>query len=66
MSTAATPPGAAYSLSAGPYTSGEIHVVSFEGDEEINSLYAFDVRVWATDIDEADLQAAILGRPASP
>ena len=57
--------GAVYELEAGTYPSGELRVLSFEGYEEINGLFAVEIIFWAKDVDELDLQSALLGRPAS-
>jgi type VI secretion system secreted protein VgrG len=56
---------AVYELRAGPYTAGELRVLSFEGREEMNALYAFDVVFWAKDLDEAQLEGALLGLPVA-
>jgi type VI secretion system secreted protein VgrG len=56
---------AVFELDAGPYASGELRVMSFEGHEEMNGLYAFDVVFWTKDVDEAQLEGALLGMPAS-
>src|ERR1700722_18425911 len=56
--------GPAYELSAGPYRSGELHVASFEGHEEMNGLYAFEIVVWTKDLDETAVESAVLGQPA--
>ena len=53
-----------FELQAGPFQSGELHVLSFEGREEMNGLYAFDVTAWAKDVDEAKLEG-VLGFPAA-
>ncbi|MFO0758617.1 MAG: type VI secretion system tip protein TssI/VgrG [Byssovorax sp.] len=63
--TASVPPGGEYRLSAGPYMSGELSVLSFEGREQVNGLYDFDVICWAKDHEELLLQGALLGLPAS-
>ncbi len=57
--------GAVYELEAATYRSGELRVLSFEGYEEINGLFAVEITFWAKDVDELDLQTALLGRPAS-
>ncbi|MEO7327166.1 MAG: type VI secretion system tip protein TssI/VgrG, partial [Minicystis sp.] len=53
-----------YTLRAGAYREGELHVLSFEGREEMNGLFAFDVVAWCKDIDEGALEAAVIGQPA--
>lgn len=56
---------AVYELDAGPYASGELRVISFEGHEELNGLFSFDVVFWTKDLDESQMEAAILGAPVS-
>jgi type VI secretion system secreted protein VgrG len=56
---------AVYELAAGPFAAGELRVVSFEGREEMNGLYAFDVVFWAKDLDDAQIEGALLGLPAA-
>ena len=56
---------AVYELSAGPYRSGELHLLSFEGHEEVNGLFTFDVLFWAKDVDEGELGTALLGQPVA-
>ena len=57
--------GAVYELEAATYRSGELRVLSFEGYEEIDGLFAVEIAFWAKDVDELNLQTALLGRPAS-
>ena len=59
------PLGHVYELSAGSFRAGELHVLSFDGREEMNGLYAFDLVVWGNDIDEGQLESAVLGMPAT-
>ena len=56
---------AVYELSAGPYRSGELHLLSFDGHEEVNGLFTFEVLFWAKDVDEGELGTALLGQPVA-
>jgi len=58
-------PRAIYKLSAGPYQAGELHVLSFEGSEEMNNLYAFDILVCGENLAEVLFESTVLGVPAS-
>lgn len=55
---------AIFELSAGPFTSNELRVVSFEGTEEISAPFSFEVVILSQDFDEMVLEAAVLGARA--
>src|SRR5258708_3510828 len=59
------PPAPAYELSARPYQAGELRVLSFDGREEMNGLYTFEIVVWGKEVDEAQLETGVLGLPAA-
>ncbi len=59
------PPEAMYELRAGTYRPDELHVLSFEGREEMNGLYAYDVLVWGKDLDDDTFETSVLGHPAA-
>ncbi len=56
---------ALYELHVGAYQGAELHVAFFDGREEMNGLYAFDVVFWGQDLDEAQLEASLLGTPVA-
>ncbi len=60
----ASPADLVYTLRAGNYRDGELHVLSFEGTEEMSGLYAFDVVAWCKDIEDGALEAGVIGLPA--
>jgi type VI secretion system secreted protein VgrG len=55
---------AMYEIQAGDYAPADLNVLSFEGREEMNGLYSFDVLLWGKDLDEGNFESAVLGRPA--
>jgi type VI secretion system secreted protein VgrG len=52
-----------YTLSVGPYRSGQLTVDSFQGREEISALYSFDLVLTGTGTDD-DLEHTALGQRA--
>ena len=59
------PPETMYELRAGTYLPNELHVLSFEGREEMNGLYTYDILVWGKDLDDDTFETSVLGRPAA-
>jgi type VI secretion system secreted protein VgrG len=57
--------GATHTFGAGEYRSGELHLLSFEGREEMNGLYSFEVVFWAREADDSLLERSLLAAPAS-
>jgi type VI secretion system secreted protein VgrG len=55
---------AMYEIQAGAYAPGDLNVLSFEGREEMNGLYSFEVLLWGKEIDEGNFETTVLGRPA--
>jgi type VI secretion system secreted protein VgrG len=56
---------AMYELRAGTYAPTELHVLSFEGREEMNGLYSYDILLWGKDLDDDTFGTSVLGRPAA-
>ena len=54
-----------YEIQAGTYRPDELHVLSFDGREEMNCLYSFDILVWGTDLDDDTFGSSVLGSPAT-
>lgn len=54
-----------YEIQAGTCSPDELHVLSFEGREEMNGLYSFDVLVWGKDLDDTTFGTSVLGNPAT-
>lgn len=54
-----------YELHVDAYPAGALSVISFDGHEEMNGLYSWEVVVWGTDIDEVELEERVLGRPVA-
>ncbi len=53
-----------YEIQAGDYAPADLNVLSFEGREEMNGLYAFEILLWGKDLDEGDFEVTVLGRPS--
>lgn len=54
-----------YEIQAGAYQADELHVLSFEGREEMNGLYSFDVLLWGKDLDDDSFGTSVLGSSAT-
>ena len=55
---------AMYEIQAGDYAPADLNVLSFEGREEMNGLYSFEIVLWGKDLDEGEFEATVLGRPS--
>lgn len=56
---------AIYEIQVGDYAPADLNVLSFEGREEMNGLYAFDIMLWSKYLDEGDFEATVLGRASA-
>jgi type VI secretion system secreted protein VgrG len=57
--------GAIHTLAIGQLSSEQLNVLSFEGREEVNALYSFDIVFWTRDLDATLAETALLAAPAS-
>ena len=53
-----------YEIQAEDYAPADLNVLSFDGREEMNGLYAFEILLWGKDLDEGDFEVTVLGRPS--
>ncbi|MFO0757230.1 MAG: type VI secretion system tip protein TssI/VgrG [Byssovorax sp.] len=53
-----------YDLAAGDHDAGALHVLSFEGQEQMSDLYRFEVVIWCKETDENALETSLIGKPA--
>jgi type VI secretion system secreted protein VgrG len=58
------PTRAMFEFSAGPFTGGELTVVSFRGTEELSRPYAFEIVLATSTVEPARMQTEVLGAAA--